>query len=195
MGNPGLPILFFDGECGVCTRTVRFLLHRDRRRRSLRFASLQGNTARELLRSHPGLAGVDSLIWFDPPDATWGREEDFGGGGGSVSEDAGPVGVSGRVQVRSDAVIMAGRYLGGSGPSWPASRRSFPGPSVIGPTTCSPGFEGRSPDFAPRADFPRRRRPPASSGDSRLPRRVSHFPPGPLVVTSEAAADALTESP
>jgi predicted DCC family thiol-disulfide oxidoreductase YuxK len=113
MGNPGLPILFFDGECGVCTRTVRFLLDRDRRRRSLRFASLQGNTARELLRSHPGLAGVDSLIWFDPPDATWGREEDYGGGGGSGPESAGPVGVSGRVQVRSDAVIMAGRYLGG----------------------------------------------------------------------------------
>jgi len=113
IGNPGPPILFFDGECGVCTRTVRFLLHRDKRRRSLRFASLQGNTARELLGAHPELADVDSLIWFDPPDATWGRDEDFGGGGGSGSVDAGPVGVSGRVQVRSDAVITAARYLGG----------------------------------------------------------------------------------
>jgi predicted DCC family thiol-disulfide oxidoreductase YuxK len=37
------PILFFDGHCGVCTRSVQWLLKRDRSG-ELRFASLQGST-------------------------------------------------------------------------------------------------------------------------------------------------------
>ncbi|MFP4068924.1 MAG: thiol-disulfide oxidoreductase DCC family protein [Opitutales bacterium] len=37
-------ILFYDGECGICQRSVRFLMKRDRRRR-LHFAPLQGETA------------------------------------------------------------------------------------------------------------------------------------------------------
>ena len=41
-------ILFFDGECGLCDRTVRFLIQRDKRKR-LYFAPLQGVTAQALL--------------------------------------------------------------------------------------------------------------------------------------------------
>jgi predicted DCC family thiol-disulfide oxidoreductase YuxK len=41
-------ILFYDGECGLCSRSVRFLMHRDRQRR-LYFAPLQGTTARTLI--------------------------------------------------------------------------------------------------------------------------------------------------
>jgi predicted DCC family thiol-disulfide oxidoreductase YuxK len=37
------PILFFDGHCGVCARSVHWLLKRDRRGQ-LQFASLQGTT-------------------------------------------------------------------------------------------------------------------------------------------------------
>lgn len=37
-------ILFYDGECGLCTRSVRFFLWVDKRKR-LRFAPLQGETA------------------------------------------------------------------------------------------------------------------------------------------------------
>mgnify|MGYP002620454949 FL=1 len=37
------PILFFDGECALCSRTVRWLLKRDRRA-ILRFAPLGGKT-------------------------------------------------------------------------------------------------------------------------------------------------------
>ena len=37
-------ILFYDGECGLCTRSVRFFLWADKRKR-LRFAPLQGKTA------------------------------------------------------------------------------------------------------------------------------------------------------
>lgn len=37
------PILFYDGECGLCARTVQWALAHDRRER-LRFAPLQGAT-------------------------------------------------------------------------------------------------------------------------------------------------------
>jgi predicted DCC family thiol-disulfide oxidoreductase YuxK len=38
------PIVFFDGVCGLCNRTVDFLIRHDRKRR-LKFAPLQGATA------------------------------------------------------------------------------------------------------------------------------------------------------
>jgi predicted DCC family thiol-disulfide oxidoreductase YuxK len=44
------PIVFFDGVCGFCNFWVDFLLARDRRGR-LRFAPLQGETARGMLSS------------------------------------------------------------------------------------------------------------------------------------------------
>jgi predicted DCC family thiol-disulfide oxidoreductase YuxK len=46
-------IFFYDGVCGLCDRTVHFLLKRDVRDR-LRFAPLQGGVAAELL---PPLGG------------------------------------------------------------------------------------------------------------------------------------------
>jgi predicted DCC family thiol-disulfide oxidoreductase YuxK len=46
-------IFFYDGVCGLCDRTVHFLLSRDRRDR-LRFAPLQGAVAAEML---PPLGG------------------------------------------------------------------------------------------------------------------------------------------
>ncbi len=39
-----MPILFFDGVCGLCDRLVQFVLRHDRRAR-FRFAQLQGDTA------------------------------------------------------------------------------------------------------------------------------------------------------
>jgi predicted DCC family thiol-disulfide oxidoreductase YuxK len=45
------PLLFFDGECGLCQRLVRWLLWLDREGR-LRFAPLQGPNAQEYLRRH-----------------------------------------------------------------------------------------------------------------------------------------------
>lgn len=41
-------ILFFDGDCGLCNRTVRFLIKRDKRKR-LYFAPLQGVAANALV--------------------------------------------------------------------------------------------------------------------------------------------------
>lgn len=53
MSGPGAtgPVLFFDGECGLCNRVVRWLLASDRRG-TLRFAPLQGPTAQAYLRAH-----------------------------------------------------------------------------------------------------------------------------------------------
>lgn len=41
-------LLFFDGVCGLCSRSVDFVLARDRRE-LFQFAPLQGETARQLL--------------------------------------------------------------------------------------------------------------------------------------------------
>jgi predicted DCC family thiol-disulfide oxidoreductase YuxK len=81
------PILLFDGSCGFCSRTVQLVLRADRQR-ALRFASLQGEYARDLLARHPILAGVDSLAWVEPKPE--GGEQVF---------------------VRSEAVLRLGRYL------------------------------------------------------------------------------------
>ena len=65
------PVLFFDGECGLCNRLVRFLLRLDRAGR-LRFAPLQGPSAQRYLAAH-GLptADFDTLVFV--PD--WARRD------------------------------------------------------------------------------------------------------------------------
>ncbi len=45
---PGARMVLFDGGCGLCQRSVRWFLHRDRHARLL-FAPLQGETARKVL--------------------------------------------------------------------------------------------------------------------------------------------------
>lgn len=50
----GATVLFYDGVCGLCNRSVRFILKRDRADR-FRFASLQSAFAREAL----GRRGLD----------------------------------------------------------------------------------------------------------------------------------------
>ncbi|HWD38715.1 MAG TPA: DCC1-like thiol-disulfide oxidoreductase family protein [Fimbriimonas sp.] len=42
------PIVFYDGDCGLCDRFVRLLIKIDKKR-VLRFATLQGETAKEAL--------------------------------------------------------------------------------------------------------------------------------------------------
>lgn len=83
------PILYFDGNCAFCARSVRFLLARDHRRRTLRFAPRAGAAGRALEARHPGLAEVSSLLWVEQT----GAQE--------------------RVITYSTAALMAARYLGG----------------------------------------------------------------------------------
>jgi len=81
-------LLLFDGTCGFCAASVQFIL-RHERRGTLRFAPLQGRTADEVLRRHPELLGVDSMVWVE--------------GLGGPSET---------VRVRSGAVLQVASYLG-----------------------------------------------------------------------------------
>ena len=84
------PVLFYDGECALCTRSVRFVL-RHEGRGTLRFASLEGAFARSVLARHPGLQGLDTVVWYEP--AGEGRPE--------------------RLLTRSAAVLEVLRYVGG----------------------------------------------------------------------------------
>jgi len=84
------PIVFYDGVCGLCNRLVQFLLKRDTHDR-LRFASLQSDFATTVLSRH----GID------PKDLdTLHVVENYG-----ESDE--------RVLNRSDAILRAGRELGG----------------------------------------------------------------------------------
>jgi predicted DCC family thiol-disulfide oxidoreductase YuxK len=59
------PILFFDGVCNLCNRAVDYVIRRDQSR-SIRFASLQGETARALLPADLTHDAMDSMVlWED----------------------------------------------------------------------------------------------------------------------------------
>ena len=83
------PILLYDGLCGFCDGAVQFVLRHDRRR-TLRFAPLQGELARAIIARHPALAAVDSLILVQR------------------APHAGE-----RVLVRSEAALGVARHMGG----------------------------------------------------------------------------------
>jgi predicted DCC family thiol-disulfide oxidoreductase YuxK len=85
------PVLLYDGLCGFCDGTVQFILRHDRRG-TLRFATLQGDFAREVIARHPEVAGVDSLVLVGR-DVVSGEE---------------------RVFVRSEGALEVARYLGGA---------------------------------------------------------------------------------
>jgi predicted DCC family thiol-disulfide oxidoreductase YuxK len=78
------PILLYDGTCGLCARSVQFVLARDRRR-TVRFGPLQGAFGRALVAAQPELNAVDSVVWYD----------------------------GARAWVRRDAVLAVLRHLGG----------------------------------------------------------------------------------
>lgn len=79
-------IVFFDGECGLCSRSVRFLASADRHQR-LQFAPLQGETAAKLKLSEFASVESGSMVVR--------RESD------------------GVTLLRSDAVLELSRALGG----------------------------------------------------------------------------------
>lgn len=85
------PVLLYDGACGVCAWSMQFVLQREpaHRRGALRFAPLQGALGTDLRAHYPELAGVDSVVWFDPADRLI------------------------PVRVRSDAALRTLRHLGG----------------------------------------------------------------------------------
>jgi predicted DCC family thiol-disulfide oxidoreductase YuxK len=85
------PVLLYDGTCGFCAGSVQLVLRHDRRR-TLRFAALDGTFGRTLRARHPELARVDSVVWYEPAH-------------GGASE---------RFLTRSGAALRVARYLGGA---------------------------------------------------------------------------------
>jgi predicted DCC family thiol-disulfide oxidoreductase YuxK len=83
------PVLLYDGDCGFCDGTVKFVLRHDRGG-ALQFATLQGDVGQAVRARHPELASVDSVVWLDEEN---GAE---------------------RVAVRSEAALRLASYLGGS---------------------------------------------------------------------------------
>ena len=80
--RPAKPVVLYDGECGLCDRTVRFMLARDGGR--LSYAQLQGETAARLRAQHPEIPEALESV--------------------ALVEGA-------RVHLRSKALLVAARYL------------------------------------------------------------------------------------
>jgi len=60
---PG-PVILYDGECGLCNRSVKFLLARDRGQ--IYYAPLQGETAAALRAKHPQIpTTLESVVLVD----------------------------------------------------------------------------------------------------------------------------------
>lgn len=57
------PIVFFDGVCTLCNHSVRWVDNLDKHNK-LNFASLQSKTFKELLKNHPELEQVDSIVFY-----------------------------------------------------------------------------------------------------------------------------------
>ena len=62
-------VVFFDGVCGLCNCLVEFVLSRDRRG-AIRFAPLQGETAKEVLSGEwqvvsDGQKPITTIVWLD----------------------------------------------------------------------------------------------------------------------------------
>jgi predicted DCC family thiol-disulfide oxidoreductase YuxK len=87
------PVLLYDGECGFCARSVQFVLSHEpaTRQERLRFAPLQGAFGAQVRAEHPELAGIDSVVWYEP------------GTNGHSS-----------FRVRSDAGLMTLQHVGGA---------------------------------------------------------------------------------
>jgi predicted DCC family thiol-disulfide oxidoreductase YuxK len=83
-------LLLYDGTCGFCCASVQFVLAHERSR-TLRFAALQGSAGSEVVRRHPHLNSVDSVVWYERETASHPET----------------------VLVKSDAVLRIARYLGG----------------------------------------------------------------------------------
>jgi predicted DCC family thiol-disulfide oxidoreductase YuxK len=80
------PVVFFDGTCGLCHRSVAFLLERDPHAR-LRFAHLQGRLAESVLPREMRDAGrAGSVVLLEPA-------------------------AGGRVSRRAEAILRALGYL------------------------------------------------------------------------------------
>ncbi|MBI3141792.1 MAG: DUF393 domain-containing protein [Bacteroidetes bacterium] len=59
------PIVFFDGVCGLCNRSVDWLLARDKKNNAFLFAPLQGETARLTLATQFVVNPSTIIVWHN----------------------------------------------------------------------------------------------------------------------------------
>lgn len=104
MSEPDDEVFLYDGLCGLCDGAVQFIIARDKRR-TLKFAPLQGSYASGVLQRHPEARGIDSLIFVRTRNDV----------AQDISNDASSDALRARetVLMRSDATIAIGHYLGG----------------------------------------------------------------------------------
>jgi predicted DCC family thiol-disulfide oxidoreductase YuxK len=96
---PAAPVLLYDGTCGFCARSVRWIL-RHERDRAIRFAPLQGPTAAALRAQHPRIpTALSTVVYVD----------------------------GGRAHLRSKAILHAARHLRAPW-RWLRALRWIPGP-------------------------------------------------------------------
>jgi predicted DCC family thiol-disulfide oxidoreductase YuxK len=77
------PVLVYDGSCGFCSRSVRFIL-RHEQRHDLVFVTRDSELGRQLRRTY-GFESIQSMLWIE----------------------------NGRAFAESGAVMSAARYMGG----------------------------------------------------------------------------------
>jgi predicted DCC family thiol-disulfide oxidoreductase YuxK len=70
------PIILYDGDCGLCHRSVRWLL-RHERDHAVRFAPLQGPTAAALRVKHPRIPDALSTVVLVDGDHAYLRSKAF----------------------------------------------------------------------------------------------------------------------
>ena len=58
------PIIFYDGECGLCNRFVQFMLHHDGKD-VVRFAALQGATYEQTVRCVLGPPDMTTVVLWE----------------------------------------------------------------------------------------------------------------------------------
>jgi predicted DCC family thiol-disulfide oxidoreductase YuxK len=69
-------IVFYDGLCGFCDRTVQYVLDRDRQRNQFRFAALQGRLAEEVLPKHgKNPKNLDTLYVLTDDDQVYDKSD------------------------------------------------------------------------------------------------------------------------
>jgi predicted DCC family thiol-disulfide oxidoreductase YuxK len=65
MAVPAGPLVLYDGTCGLCARSVRWIL-RHEGDHEIRFAPLQGETTEELRRHYPDIpTTLESVVYID----------------------------------------------------------------------------------------------------------------------------------
>ena len=62
LADMAAPVVLYDGECGLCHRSIKFILSHEADH-DLMFAPLQGEVAAELRTRHPNIpANVDTVV-------------------------------------------------------------------------------------------------------------------------------------